>query len=256
MSATIMDKLNFNYGGKWSDYFGLISVTLDSGMFEETLVAPRSIIETEINGSDEPIFHKIVSSPLEFSLNIAFTRDFHRDKIDEIIEWLFSDYYKPLYFEGKEDRIYRCIAVGDSSIIHNGLLQGYFTLTFRCNSSRLYSPRTTTDTLEVRGTKEMVIYSDSHFIVYPEISILKIGDGHVSIENMDDNSGIFEIRNLTNLEDIYINCKRETIDSDAIGVSRYDNIIGLFPRLVRGNNKFKIIGECDIRFRYVLEYKM
>lgn len=256
MSGTIKDKINFNYNGIWSDTFGLVNVVLDNSMFEEQFVSERGIVETEIQGSDEPVFHKIINSPLELELTFAFEKGFHRDMLDDVIDWLFSDYYKPLFFEGKEDRVYRCVAVGDTSLVHNGLNQGYFNITFRCNSSRLYSPITTTSELEVIGEDFINIYSDGHYDIYPEISIEKLGDGNIVIESLYDNNEIFEIRNLTDLEKIYIDCKRELIETDAIGIYRYDDIVGLFPRILRGNNEFKISGNCNIKIRYSLEYKM
>ena len=50
------EKLFFNYDGRWSSEFGLLHINTDSGMFEETLTASRSIIETKVKGSDKPHF--------------------------------------------------------------------------------------------------------------------------------------------------------------------------------------------------------
>lgn len=253
---TIKEKLYFNFDGIWSDSFNLISVSTDGGMFEETFVATRNINETAIRGSNKPLLHSVDSDPLEFELTVAFERGFSEEDLDEIIRWLFVDYYRPLYFDGKEDRVYRCMPIGDSSIIHNGLRQGLFTITMRCDSSNLYSPKTKTPKVDVINSDIVSITNDGHFDIYPEISLLKKGNGVITIESLDDGNNIFEIRNLTDLEDIYIDCEREIIETDAVGVYRYEDIVGQFPRVLFGKNRFKIIGNCEIQFRYESKYKM
>lgn len=252
---TIKDRVRFNYDGVWSDTHKLLHVVLDGSMFEETFVATRELVETKVKGNSKPLLHSIDDSPLEFEMTIAFEEDYTDARIDSIIRWLFVNSYKPLYFEGKEDKVYMCLPIGDASIVHNGLNQGYFTIQMRCDSSNVYSPNTTTNLVNVVGTSTITIANNGHFDIYPEISIKKNGIGTVTIESLDDGGSIFEVRDLTNLEDIYINCEKEIIETDAIGVYRYDNIIGEFPRLVYGQNRFKVTGDCQIQFRYKNKYR-
>ncbi|MGV4321323.1 phage tail domain-containing protein [Bacillus mojavensis] len=252
---TIKDKLYFNFNGVWSSEHKLINVVLDSGMYEEDFVASREINETEVRGSNKPLFQDVSTSPLQFEMTIAFEENFTDEDIDSIIRWLFVDYYKPLYFEGKEDRVYMCMPVDDSQIIHNGIKQGYFTITMRCDASNLYSPFILTPLETVTGTKTITIENNGHFDVYPEISLKKIGAGTITITSVDDGGEIFEIRDLTDQEDIYIDCEREIIETDIVGVYRYNNQIGEFPRLIYGQNNFKIDGDCEIQFRYKNKYK-
>lgn len=255
---TIKDKLYFNYDGIWSNDFKLLNVVLDSSMYDEQFVASREIVETKVKGSSKPMLHSVETSPLQFEMVVAFENTYTEEDIDKIIRWLFVDYYRPLYFEGKEDKIYMAMPVDDSSIVHNGLNEGYFTLTMRCDSSNVYSPTVTTDVEEVVGTKTISLVIDGHFDVHPEISIRKKGAGSITIQSLDDGNSIFEIRNLTNMEDLYINSEKEIIQTDIIGMYRYDDLIGNFPRLVfklNGINRFKITGDCDIQFRYKNLYR-
>lgn len=252
---TIKDKLHFNFDGVWSSEYNLIHVVTDSGMFEETLVASRDLVETKVRGSDKPLLQKIDTTPLEFDMTIAFEGVYTDDDLNNVIRWLFTNQYKPLYFEGKEDKIYMCIAIGDPHIYHNGLNQGYFTLHMRCDSPNVYSPSITTDAEEIINSGIITLINDGHSDIFPEISFLKKGVGNIIIESLDDGGNIFEIRDLTDLEDIYINCEKEIIETDAIGVCRYDNIIGEFPRLLYGENRFKITGNCEIQFRYKNKYR-
>ena len=254
---TIREKLYFTYDSKSSRDFGLINISLGSGMFEETLVATRNIVETENRGSDTPLFHSIDESPLEFQMALAFEKMFSDEDIDKVIVWLFQDNYKPLYFDENPNKIYWCMPVGDSNIIHNGVREGYFTLSMRCKSSKVESPIYTTPVTEVTsvtGYTSITVENDGHVFIYPEVSIEKIDDGNVEIIK---NGEIFEVRNLTDKEKIYINSEKEIIQSDIIGVTRYEDVIGDYRNLELeiGNNKFEVRGTCKIAFRYKFKYR-
>lgn len=252
---TIKDKLHFNFGGVSSQTYGLINIVTDNGMYDETFIAARDLNETKIRGNSKPMLHSIEDSPLEFEMTIAFENSFTDTDINNIIRWMFVDYYRPLYFTGKENRVFMAMAVGSPTIVHNGLNQGYFTVTMRCDSSQVYSPFVTTPLTTVATTSTITIVSDSHFDIYPEISIRKTGIGHVTIVSLDDKGNIFEIRDLTNLEDIYLNCEKEIIQTDLIGTYRYDKVIGQYPRLVYGTNRLKVTGACTIQVRYKNKYR-
>jgi phage-related protein len=252
---TIKDKLRFNYDGVWSDTYNLIHVVLDNGMFEESFGASREIIETEVKGSNKPLHHGFTESPLAFDMTIAFEDTWKDEDIDGIIMWLYKTSYKPLYFEGAEDKIFMCTPVDQPTIVHNGLKQGYFTIQMRCDSSNLYSPYVTTPLTTISTSSVITINSNSHYDVFPEISIKKTGAGVITIESLDDDGNIFEVRDLTNLEDIYINCEKEIIETDIVGMYRYDKVIGEFPRILHGVNRFKITGACQIQFRFKNKYR-
>lgn len=256
--ATIKDKLYFNYNGVSSKTFGLIHVELGSGMFEETLVADRTINETQVPHNDERIFNGLEYEPLSFQMNLAFERGFDDNLIDRVIKWLFQDYYKPLYFEGTEEKIYFCMPEGSSVIAHNGLQQGYFTITMRCKSSKLTSPLKTTAeyTVPTTGSTTIPINNTGHEIVYPEISIVKIGVGEVMIRKVDTNE-VVRIKNLQNNENIYIDTFREIIETNAVNTYRYSDTTGDLRELkmILGNNEYVVTGNCKIKIRYRLKYK-
>jgi phage-related protein len=149
-----------------------------------------------------------------------------------------------------------CLPVGDPMIVHNGLNEGYFTIRMRCDSPNVYSPYLTTDLEIVTTSSTVTINNDGHDEGDLEISIKKDGVGQITIECLDDGGSIFDILNLTNLEDVYINCNREIIETDLIGESRYDDVVGDFPRLIMGVNRFKITGSCQIQFRYKNKYRI
>lgn len=253
---TIKDKIHFNFNGVSSRTHKVMHVVLDSGMYEETFVASRELNETKVRGSRKPLLHGVEDTPLSFEMIIAVDGVFTEQQISDIIRWLWVDTHKPLYFEGKENKVYYCMPIDDSTIAHNGMSQGYFTVNMRCDSSQIYSPTVTTSTTTVTSTPQTITLNlDSHFDIYPEISIKKTGAGHVTLEFLDDGGNIFEVRDLTNAEDIYINCEKEQIQTDIIGVYRYDKVVGHYPKLKYGQNRVKITGACQIQFRYKNLYR-
>lgn len=256
---TIKDQLYFTYDGISSSDYGLIHVNLDNGMFEEQFVADRTINETEVRGND-PLFHSIEESPLEFEMTIAFEDAFTDSDIDNVVLWLFQDGYKPLYFENDPNKIYYVTPVGDSRIIHNGLRQGYITITMRSKSSKIFSPLNTGSLYDLStnvGKYRVNINNTGHLNIYPEVSIQKVGAGNIIFTHVTNNDKIVEIHDLLDGEDLYLNCEKEIIETDIIGTYRYDNVIGELNDLVllRGNNAIDIEGTCAITFRYRFKYK-
>lgn len=254
---TKKEKLYFNFDGIDCRNFGLIHINTDSGLFEEQFVANRNMIETSIRGNEKPLFNRIEREPLEFEMSIAFENRFTEELVDEVILWLFQDGYKPLYFIGEENKMYNCIAVGDSRFIHNGLSEGYFTVTMRCDSPYIHSHHYTTFERDLNGSAPFDVRMDNigHVIVYPEISIVKVGSGDIKITNYSDGATGFELINLLDKEEIYINNEREIIETSLLGEERYSSFYGDRLRLLRGANNIKIEGACKIKFRYKYKFK-
>lgn len=245
--STIKDKINFNFNGKDSKDFGLMAVSLSTGMYEEQLAPTRNIDETKSSKRDTSIFHGIEEEDREFDLEIAFEDSFDETKINDVVAWLFTDYYKPLYFEGQENKISFSMISGSSSIIHNGMGRGYFTVSVKTNSPYKYSQM-----IEASNTEPLVIdlKNDGHKDVYPEISIKKLGVGDIKINANGKNVLIV---NLENQEELYIDTLREKIVTDVIGTYRYDNIKAgeLEDLIVKvGGTKYTIEGDAEIKCRY------
>lgn len=257
--STIKEKLFFNYDGIWSKDFGLLHCTLDSGMFEEALTASRSPVETRVKGKDKSHFSGFEYSPLAFDMTIAFEHGFTDDKLQKVIHWLIKDYYKPLFFEGKEDKLYYCMVTDQPQIVHTGTGEGYITLTMHCNSPFIYSPVIVSAMVDLStsGVGTIEIFNEGTGYLFPEISIEKVGNGNVLIRNVNNGGEEFRINGLTNGEDLYINTEKEIIRTDLenLGVYRYNNTVGEFTRLSEGKNLIQIEGTCRIQFRYQMKYR-
>lgn len=248
---TIKDKLYFNFDGTDSRDYGLIAVELGSGLYEETMTANRNINETKPNERLRTIFHGITEENRTFSLNLAFEKGFDEEAIEDIVDWLFKDYYKPLYFEGQEDRVVFAMISGESTLIHNGINQGYFTVEIQTNSPYRFSD-------EINGRisgDKLTMVNNGHKIVYPELSITKIGDGDLKFEVEDR---VVLIINLSDGEEIYIDTLRDKIVTNIIGEYRYDNVtIGDLSDLYLniGTVVYTVTGGADINYRYREAYK-
>lgn len=249
---TIKDKLYFNYNGVSSKEFGLKAVDLSSGLYEETFVASRTIEETKPSGRATSIFHGITEEDRSFDLVLAFDNGFTESKLESIMDWIFTDYYKPLYFDDNSDRIVFAMITGDSNIVHNGMQEGYFTVSVKTNSPYIYSNKINKTFSQ---TSPIKIINGGHEDTYPVFEINKIGDGDLKISVRDYN---ILITNLKDGERIKIDTLREIIETDLQGQYRYDNVkIGELGDLMlkKGEQTYSVEGGANITLEYREVYK-
>lgn len=254
----MLEGLYFNYDGINSQDMGLYNVKVDSGLFEEPFLADRTIIETKIARRDTPYFHAVEREPYRFEVSFFFEDTYDSDKIRAVARWLNQDYYKPFYTSDNPNRIYYCMPEQSSSLIHNGLKQGYITLTMRCDSPYAYSPIYLSEKFTVQnGDTPTVIMLDNlgDVNIYPEMWIYKDNtDGDVSIINTTNGNAETIIYNVYNNETVYIDNENEHIESDIPDLYRYDTFNHVYLELVRGTNILHVTGGCEIQFRY--QYKL
>jgi phage-related protein len=153
----MLEGIHFSYAGIKSSDMGLINVKIDGGLFEEPFLPQRKIEEISIRGKDKPYFQEVRLEPLSFELSFAFEDTYDEKKIREVARWLCQPYYQPFYTIDNPDRIFYCMVEGDSKLIHNGLKQGYITLTMRCDSPYSYSPKYTKENMNFGKTKTVTL---------------------------------------------------------------------------------------------------
>lgn len=95
--------------------------------------------------------------------------------------------------------------------------------------------------------------NSGHKPIRPEMWLKKIGNGDVEIVNQRTGKS-FKMTGLADNETLYINGKLEQIKTDIPATYRFNNHNGVFVECVRGHNKLKVIGACEIRFRYQFTY--
>lgn len=254
----MLEGVYFNYDGINSQDMGLYNVNVDSGLFEEPFISDRTIIETKIARRDTPYFHTVEREPYRFNVSFFFIDKYDSERIREVARWLDQDYYKPFYTSDNPNRIFYCMPEQSLSLIHNGLKQGYITLTMRCNSPYSYSPIYLSEKFTVPNGDEYTIIELDNLgdtNIYPEMWIYKDDtDGDVTIINTTNGNMETKIYNVYNRETVYIDNENEHIESDIQDLYRYDTFNNVFLELVRGTNILKVAGGCEIQFRY--QYKL
>lgn len=246
-----MESVLFVYDGKYSSDYGLYNISLSNGMYEETFTASRSIKETTVRGNLKPYFQGLEYEPLEFDLSFAFDKTWDDKTIREVARWLTQDYYKPLWFSEHPDRLFYCISVDDQKLVHNGLKQGYVTLTMRCDSPYSYTPVMTSGVHNfTAGTGRIDFSNDGDTILKPEIWIQKIGNGDVSIRNLTNRGAEFKFKGLLDNETVYVDNEREFIETSIPSTYRIENFNNNYMELVTGVNTLEVTGACKINFRY------
>ena len=256
----ILSSEYFMYDSINSVNMKMMNVSMSTSLYEEPFAAQREIKEIKIRGRNKPYYQGIEKSPLVLNLNFAFTETWDDALMHRVKSWLLKDYYKPMIFSEDLDKIYYCVCVSDSKTLHNGLMQGYCTLQFRCDSSYAYSPVYTfqydLSVNSVNGTVK-TINNLGTVDSFPTLSFTKIGDGSgqsdVSIVNLSNGSIESKFTTSTDstiisgiVDDETINCdsERQNISTSLSGVYRYDVFNGNYLYLVPGNNRLLIKGNA------------
>lgn len=255
--ALTKGNLYFNFDGKSSKDFKLKIVNTSSGMYEDILSASRDITTTKPTGRTKSMLMNVVDNDLSFPLEIAFEEGFTDQSVEQVALWLKQSYFKPFYFEENPSRVFNVMFSDSFSLIHNGLKQGYVSLTALTNSPHVYSPVKLTSKYTVATTLDIAINNKGHEIIYPEISITTTATS-LKLETVDKATkkveNIFEIKNLTKGEDLYLDCYREVIESAIVGKHHYEDTTGRYPSLNRGEKILRVTGACTIQLRYREEY--
>lgn len=251
----IRESLYFSFAGRKSIEFPIANVSLNSGLFEEQLTSSKSIIEVSTPKNNTPYFQGVKREPKVFSLRFAFLEPWNDEMIDEIIRWLDKDYYEPLFFSENIDRVFYAMTIETIDQIHNGLKEGYVNLTFRCNSSYSYSHEIISPLYAIENEATVVLENHGHVNCLPEISIKKIGNGTVSIMNSSNRGEITEITNLTDKEEVTIDCLHRQINSNIPNTYRYDDFNDNYLELMYGINHLIVTGSCRLIFKYRYIYR-
>jgi phage-related protein len=252
---TMKESIHFSYDGITSEQMGLLNVRVDtSGFYEEQFLADRELYEISIRGNERPYFQGIKRAPLTLSLSFAFEDTYDEAKIREVARWLNAEYYKPFFTLDAPDRIYYCMLTSSSKLLHNGLLSGYITIEMRCDSPYTYTPQYLSplydySTNVVNGTN-LTFTNFGDTICRPEVWIVKVGDGDVSIINNTDGGREFKFTGLSDGETVYVSSEREHIETDKSNTYRYDNFNDNYLKMVRGVNSLVVKGNCKVQFRY------
>lgn len=251
----IRESLYFEFAGVRSTRFNIMNVSVSNSLYNEPVMSNRTINEVSIRGREKPYFIDIEKSPLSFQLNFYFEEKWDDKQIHEVIKWLNVDYYQPLSFSENLDKVYYCMPVESTELIHNGLKQGYITLTMRCDSPYVYGRQSSTQWYECKNSPiTLEIMNMGHKTIYPTIYISKTENGNVEITNLSRANNVMKIVSLTKNEKIMINGENQIIETNLPSTYRYDNFNDFYLPLYVGNNRIQISGNCKVKFHYRFKF--
>ena len=250
----IRDSLYFNYNAESSELYNILNINLDSGMLEEHFLPTRTIQEIKSLGN-KFYFQGFEYEPITIPITFAYDQVFDDDMVRNTIQWLFKDYYCPLYFSENPTKIFYAVVTDDIKQFTNGMQEGYVTLNFRCNTFHAYSPVYLSDVydLDTNTSSGTIIdfTNNGDVSLYPEILLTKtIEDGNISIINITNGGEEFIFTNIDTDEELYINNEKEIITTSKVDTYRYDNFNDNYLECVTGINQLKILGKCQIQFRW------
>lgn len=249
----MIESLHFTYNGVSSRDMGITQISTGSGLFNEQFLPRTTIVEDKVPGKDKPYYVRTEREPLSLPLSILFEHPLTDEEARKIKRWLYQDFYKPLIFESLPERIYYVKFIGESRILHNGLLEGYATLEMRCNSPYAYSPVTLSSKWDfsINGANGMEIVFDNQgdLDCFPIMYIEKVGQGDLSIVNKTTNREM-KFTGLNNRENLIIDCEYEEIQTDVTGILRYSAHNDVYLYFTRGTNNLQVYGNCKIQFKY------
>lgn len=251
------ESLHFTFNGESSEDMGVIIASPSGGLFQESFLPTRSIVETSVRGKNKRYFKGVESEPLSFSLTIFIAEWRDRDNLRQIARWLFQDYYKPLWFDTNPERIGYAIFEGDSNLFHNGCKDGYIELNVRFDSSYKYSPVQYAEAKSLDG--QLPIYNEGDLPIKPKARIKKtVTDGDIAIINTSTSQTI-KFTDIKLDEEIFIDFENEEIVSSLqyLNIYRFDNHNNEWLEFTineNGTNILEFVGDFDIEFEYELTY--
>lgn len=249
----IRESVYFLFDNRKSSDFAIVNVNVGSGLYEESISSSKTIHETYPRDSFKPFLFGVQKQPKQFTLSFAFLETWNDQLIDEVTRWLSVDDYKPLAFESNLDRVFYAMPVEDINLIHNGLKQGYLTLTVRCDSAYSYSHEITTPWYELNANSNsdlVELDNHGHYPYFPYMWIEKIADGDIIIHNLSNKNSEFKLTNVAIGEKLFIDNMNEIIETDKEGIFNYDNFNDNYLEIVYGKNILKASKNIRIKFRY------
>ncbi|WP_405101402.1 distal tail protein Dit [Oceanobacillus sp. FSL H7-0719] len=249
----------FSFDGRKSTDYPIININVSTGSpspFSESVGSGKTINEVYPRKAFRPHFYGVQKSVKQFSVSFAFTEPWNDDLMDEIIMWLNTDEYKPLFFEADVDRVFYAMPVEDIGLIHNGLKEGYLTLTFRCDSAYSYSHEIITpiyDTIE-EDLEMIEITNRGHYKIYPEMWIEKIDDGDLVLNNLTNGNQEMRFENIDVGEVLHIKCQTEIIKTSKEDTFRYEDFNDVYLEILYGKNRIKLSKNMRIRIKYQYIY--
>lgn len=157
----MQESTHFTFDGVNSKDMGVRIGTTNGGLFEESFLPTRSIVERKVTHREKPYLQRVENEPLSFSLGFFIEEWDKPDSLRRIARWLFQPYYKPLILDANPNRIFYVIVEGDSNLFHNGAKEGYVEFNLRADSPYSYTAEHNQEKIEFRETDSATVVENT-----------------------------------------------------------------------------------------------
>jgi phage-related protein len=244
----------FFYAGIDSRTYDINNVNINTGLQNEPYISSIDLRETEVFSRERPYFQGIKRKPLQFELTFYYEDHVDENFFGSVKRWLSQSYYTPLTFSENPARTYYAIMVGEPTISHTGLMDGYISATFRCDSPYAYSSLIASPVYSTVNELAFSINNTGDVPCSPTF-IVNISSGGTLVIRNNTTGKFMSFSGLANNEQLTIDCDRQEIQTDIPDIYRYDNLIdGDFFDLVVGENSITISGNIIVQAKYELKY--
>ena len=246
---------NFTFNGIYSQDMNMSIATFDTNMFNDIGVEYKSDVTIENNLVEyNPYYVETFSESSDIELNLVIYDSTTMEAIDidlvdmeQIADWLCTDYFAPFISDDDMDLIYYFKTVSLQKVLTFNN-KGYLRVTFRPYSKYAYRKRV--EEIEVNGNTTFKMFNHSRTVYQPIIKITNLGDTS-TINKIND----MVITELNTNEAIIIDNLTKLIQTEN-GINKFNCCINrdwqkMKPREytifnLSGNMKVKIICEFPV----------
>lgn len=251
-----MKSYYFEFDGKKSFDMGFSNVRTSNSDAKRELIGKHRISTTRLLNGRMSFIKGIEKEPLTFSLTIMpedggpWTEELFK----RLVSWLVTDDYKPFVSGDNPSAI--CYAKCVSDLNWQGYYDyGTIDLEFETNGNGFFT-RPAYVSYTVEGEKTFFLNNSSvpNQVNYPQIEITKRGSaGKVELVNHTENDRTTSLSQVNKDEKIVLDNEYHLIQSETPFDFYGERFNKTWFRLLPGNNKITVKGDCEITFELEFE---
>lgn len=259
----MLESTAFTFNHIDSKDMGVFMINGGSGLYQESFLPSRKILETNVYGRKSRYFKGVEEEPLSFTLSFFIEGWRDRNNLRQIARWFYQPYYKPIWFESNPEHVYYIMFEGSPELIHNGCQDGYVTIPVRCNSPYSFSlPRVITES--VITSKTITLLNDGDITIRPKLKITQYSTEDIKIKN-EENGQEFILKAWDSQtakgvqigEVVEVDCANESIVSSFEETEQkylYDDHNDVWLDFNMGEATFTMTGSFDIEITLEFAY--
>lgn len=246
--------LGFTYDGIPSMHYGIMQVSTGGGLYEDALMASRTIESENVKNRDFSIFKSITRENIKFNMAIYMEHGVDERQLDIVRNWFDVDYYKPFYFDERPDRVVYAMVEGEPTLKHDGY-QGYIDVSFVTNSPYWWSP---IQALDFKGATTFSFTNTGTKSLFPVIEITAKGNissgSPVKVINVRTGQSL-EVTQMASGEVLTVDCLNQYLQSSLPETYRYDVCNENYLEIETGVSSIQLVGNASFKFRYREKYR-